>query len=88
MIGAVIAPIVGLVPTSTWEESGAPHLAFEMRDHSHAIELPCIAMTTPIHIERHRQIRGLLLLALAAIIFAIYRAGIHNVFTHNWWHLW
>ena len=38
--------------------------------------------------ERRRQIRGLLLLALAAIVFAILRAGIHNVFTRGWWHLW
>jgi hypothetical protein len=45
-------------------------------------------MTTPTHIERRRQVRGLFLLALAAIAFAIYRAGIHNVFTRGWWRLW
>jgi hypothetical protein len=39
-------------------------------------------------LERRRQIRGLLLLALAAIIFAIFRGGIHNVFTRGWWRLW
>jgi len=42
----------------------------------------------PEQLERRRQIRGLLLLALAAIVFAIYRAGIHNVFTPGWWRLW
>jgi hypothetical protein len=39
-------------------------------------------------IERRRQVRGLLLLALAAIVFAILRAGVHRVFTTGWWRLW
>ena len=39
-------------------------------------------------VERRRQVRGLLLLALAAIIFAILRAGVHRVFTHGWSRLW
>ena len=38
--------------------------------------------------ERRRQVRGLLLLALAAIVFGILRAGVHNVFTRGWWRLW
>ena len=38
--------------------------------------------------ERRRQTRGLLLLALAAIVFAILRAGAHRVFTQGWWRLW
>jgi hypothetical protein len=37
---------------------------------------------------RRRQLRGLLTLALAAILFAILRAGIHRVFTTGWWRLW
>lgn len=37
---------------------------------------------------RRRQLRGLLTLALAAILFAIFRAGIHRVFTTGWWRLW
>jgi hypothetical protein len=40
------------------------------------------------HLERRRQVRGLLLLALAAIVFAILRAGIHRVLTTGWWRLW
>jgi hypothetical protein len=44
--------------------------------------------STPEHLERRRHIRGLLLLALAAIVFAIVRAGIHRVFTLGWWRLW
>jgi hypothetical protein len=40
------------------------------------------------HLERRRQVRGLLLLALAAIVFAILRAGVHRVFTVGWWRLW
>lgn len=43
---------------------------------------------TAERLERRRQVRGLLLLALAAIVFAIFRAGIHNVFTRGWWRLW
>jgi hypothetical protein len=39
-------------------------------------------------IERRRQVRGLLLLAIAAIVFAILRAGAHRVFTVGWWRLW
>jgi len=39
-------------------------------------------------IEHRRQIRGLLLLALAAILFAILRAGVPRVFTVGWWRLW
>jgi hypothetical protein len=43
---------------------------------------------TPEQRERRRQVRGLLLLALAAIVFAILRAGVHRVFTTGWWRLW
>lgn len=38
--------------------------------------------------QTRSQVRGLLLLALAAILFAILRAGIHNVFTPGWWRFW
>ena len=38
--------------------------------------------------ERRRQIRGLVLLAGAAIVFAILRFGVHRVFTPGWWRLW
>jgi hypothetical protein len=43
---------------------------------------------TPSNLERRRQVRGLLLLAFAAIVFAILRAGVHNVFSVGWWRLW
>jgi hypothetical protein len=43
---------------------------------------------TAEHLERRRQVRGLLLLAIAAIVFAILRAGVHRVFTIGWWRLW
>jgi hypothetical protein len=32
--------------------------------------------------------RGLLLLALAILIFSLFRAGMHNIFTPGWWRLW
>jgi hypothetical protein len=38
--------------------------------------------------ERRRQIRGLLLLAGALLIFILLRAGLHTVFTPGWWRLW
>jgi len=38
--------------------------------------------------ERRRQVRGLLLLAVAALVFAVLRAGVHRVFTPGWWRLW
>ena len=45
-------------------------------------------MLLPEQIERRRQVRGLLVLAIAAIVFAILRAGSHHVFTRGWWRLW
>lgn len=40
-------------------------------------------------IERRRQVRGLLLLALAVLVFSLLRAGLHHVFTPaGWWRLW
>jgi hypothetical protein len=43
---------------------------------------------SPTRQERRRQVRGLLLLALAAVLFAILRAGPHHVFPAGWWRLW
>jgi hypothetical protein len=40
------------------------------------------------HEERQRQVRGLILFAMAAIVFSILRAGVHRVFTPGWWRLW
>jgi hypothetical protein len=38
--------------------------------------------------ERRRQLRGLILLAIAVLVFSILRAGVHRVFTPGWWRLW
>jgi hypothetical protein len=38
--------------------------------------------------ERRRQVRGLVLLAVAVIVFSVLRAGVHHVFTPGWWRLW
>jgi hypothetical protein len=38
--------------------------------------------------ERRSQVRGLVWLALAVIVFAILRAGMHRVFAPGWWRLW
>jgi hypothetical protein len=39
-------------------------------------------------VERVRQVRGLILLALAALLFAVLRTGVERVFTPGWWRLW
>jgi hypothetical protein len=39
-------------------------------------------------VERRRQLRGLLLLALVVIVASIVRAGFGRVFPASWWHLW
>jgi hypothetical protein len=44
--------------------------------------------TARLQTERRRQIRGLLLLALAVLVFSLLRAGTHNIFTPGWWRLW
>lgn len=38
--------------------------------------------------ERSRQVRGLLLLALAVIVFSVVRFGAGRIFTPGWWRLW
>jgi hypothetical protein len=38
--------------------------------------------------ERRRQLRGLMLLAFAVLIFSVLRAGLHTVFAPGWWKLW
>jgi hypothetical protein len=40
------------------------------------------------HIERRRQLRGLLALAFIVLVLSIARAGVDRVFTHGWWRLW
>jgi hypothetical protein len=45
-------------------------------------------MPTPQErIERRRQVRGLLLLAIAILVLSLARAGWHRVFTLGWWRL-
>jgi hypothetical protein len=34
------------------------------------------------------QVRGLLWLAIAALVLSIWRTGLHRVFTQGWWRLW
>jgi hypothetical protein len=44
--------------------------------------------TDALRQERKRQVRGLMLLAFAVLLFSILRAGIGRVFTAGWWRLW
>jgi hypothetical protein len=39
-------------------------------------------------VERRRQMRGLLILAVLVIVFSIARAGAGRVFPHGWWRVW
>lgn len=39
-------------------------------------------------VERRRQARGLVLLALAVLVFSLLRFGLYRVFTPGWWRLW
>lgn len=39
-------------------------------------------------VERRRQVRGLLMLAIAVLVFSVLRAGVHRVFGVGWWRLW
>ncbi|HEY2040473.1 MAG TPA: hypothetical protein VGG95_12450 [Edaphobacter sp.] len=39
-------------------------------------------------IERRRQLRGLILLAIVVLLFGILRAGVAHVFPAGWWRLW
>jgi hypothetical protein len=44
--------------------------------------------TSRRQIERRRQVRGLLLLAIVILIFSLLRADTHTIFTPGWWRLW
>jgi hypothetical protein len=39
-------------------------------------------------VERRRQLRGLLALAGAVLVFSVVRAGAGNVFPQGWWRIW
>ena len=38
--------------------------------------------------ERRSQLRSLLVIAVVVLLFSLYRAGLHNIFTPGWWRLW
>jgi hypothetical protein len=39
-------------------------------------------------LERRSVARGLILLAVAALVFSIWRAGLDRVFVPGWWRQW
>ncbi|HMG02459.1 MAG TPA: hypothetical protein VK596_04950 [Edaphobacter sp.] len=41
-----------------------------------------------VRTERRRQIRGLILLAFAVLLFCMLRVGMRHVFPAGWWRLW
>jgi hypothetical protein len=52
-------------------------------EHKRGIERPDL-----LRKERARHVRGLVLLAVAVLVFAVLRAGVHRVFAPGWWRLW
>ena len=38
--------------------------------------------------ERRSVVRGLILLAMVALVLSIARAGLNRVFVHGWWRQW
>jgi hypothetical protein len=64
----------------TERDARAMSLSYE---HKRGIERPDL-----LRKERARQIRGLVLLAVAVLVFAVLRAGVHRVFGPGWWRLW
>jgi hypothetical protein len=40
------------------------------------------------NVERRRQLRGLIVLALLVITASIARASLGRVFPHDWWRVW
>jgi hypothetical protein len=42
----------------------------------------------PLRHERRRQLRSLILIAFAVLLFSILRTGIHLVFPAGWLRLW
>jgi hypothetical protein len=45
-------------------------------------------MRSPYAAERRRQVRGLMLLALAVLVSAVLRFGLHRSFPPGWWRAW
>ena len=41
-----------------------------------------------LRLERRRQVRGLLWIAVVVVVFSVWRAGVHRVFPVGWWRLW
>ena len=39
-------------------------------------------------VERRRQVRGLIVLAVVVLVWSVARAGVDRVFTQGWWRLW
>ncbi|HEV2711210.1 MAG TPA: hypothetical protein VGU67_13430 [Edaphobacter sp.] len=49
-------------------------------------QLPVQKPDQPRQYERRRQLRGLLVIAAAVLLFSLLHA--HHVFTPGWWRLW
>jgi hypothetical protein len=39
-------------------------------------------------LERRSVVRGLIVLAVVALVFSVARAGLDRVFVHGWWRQW
>jgi hypothetical protein len=76
------------MPAATPERAAPPAIPASTRQHEHDLAERETYHRNREHIERRRQLRGLLILALIVIALSIARAGLGRVFPPSWWHLW
>ena len=76
------------MPAATPERAASPAIPASTRQHERALLARGAYHREREQIERRRQLRGLLILALIVIALSIARAGLGRVFPPSWWHLW
>jgi hypothetical protein len=76
------------MPAATPERAAPPTVPASTRQHERDLAERESYHRDREHIERNRQLRGLLLLACIVIVLSIARAGLGRVFPPSWWHLW
>jgi len=76
------------MPAAIPERAAPPAIPTSTRQHEQALAERVAYHREREHVERSRQLRGLLILAFIVIVFSIVRAGFDRVFPPSWWHLW
>ncbi len=76
------------MPAAMPERAAPPAVPPSTRQYEHALAERDTYHRDREHVERRRQLRGLLILAFVVIMLSIVRAGLGRVFPPTWWHLW